>query len=117
MESNDRRLLDGLRQSAFSFSSSCFDGTCRIVIWFVFLLRISRLDLNLLRTHSDRVAGIGFLNKCTVLFQLRSNGAGSTSLGLYCGSSDALSGDPRAYKLEAAGVLIIVLASVLAPLH
>lgn len=40
----------------------------RFVIWFVFLLRVSRLDLNLVATHSDRAAGIGFLAQCAYGF-------------------------------------------------
>src|SRR5215203_711188 len=33
----------------------------RILNWFVFLRQVSRLDLNLVPTHSDRAAGLGFL--------------------------------------------------------
>lgn len=88
----------------------------RIVIWFVFLLRVSRLDLNLLPTHSDRVAGIGFLNKCAYSFSFGLMAQGALLSGFVAGQVMHFGGDPRAYKLEAAGLLIIALASVLAPL-
>lgn len=88
----------------------------RIVIWFVFLLRVCRLDLNLLPTHSDRVAGIGFLNKCAYSFSFGLMAQGALLSGYIAGQVMHFGGDPRAYKLEAAGMLIIVMASVLAPL-
>jgi hypothetical protein len=40
----------------------------RIVIWFWFLWRVSRLNLNLLPAHPDRAGGIGFLGKSSYAF-------------------------------------------------
>ena len=40
----------------------------RILIWFCFLLRVSRLKLHLLPAHPDRVGGLGFPGKSTIAF-------------------------------------------------
>lgn len=88
----------------------------RIFIWFVFLLRVSRLNLYLLPTHSDRVAGLGFLNKCAYSFTYWMIAQGAILSGFVAGQVIHFGSDPREYKLEAAGVVILVLAAVLAPL-
>lgn len=88
----------------------------RIFIWFVFLFRVSRLDLNLYATHTDRTGGIGFLNKCAYSFSLGLLAQGALLSGYIAGQVMHFGGDPRAYKLEAAGLLVVVLASVLLPL-
>ena len=88
----------------------------RIVIWFVFLWRISRLDLDLEATHSDRVAGLGFLNTCTYSFGYGLTAQGALLSGYIAGQVMRFGDDPRSYKLEAAGILILVVGSVLGPL-
>jgi hypothetical protein len=88
----------------------------RIVIWFAFLRRVSRLDLNLMATHSDRVAGIGFLNKCAYSFSYGLIAQGFLLSGFIAGKVMHFGGDPRNFKVEAAGLLILGVGSVLAPL-
>lgn len=88
----------------------------RIIIWFIFLLRVSRLDLNLLPTHSDRAAGLGFLNKCAYSFSYWMIAQGAIISGYIAGQVLHFGADPRDYKLESAGVVILVLISVLSPL-
>lgn len=88
----------------------------RIFIWFLFMLRVSRLDLNLYATHTDRAGGIGFLNKCAYSFGLGLLAQGALLSGYIAGQVMHFGGDPRAYKLEAAGLLVVVLTSVLLPL-
>ena len=88
----------------------------RIFIWLVFLFRVSRLDLNLLPTHSDRAAGLGFLNKCAYSFSYWMIAQGAILSGYIAGQVVHFGSDPRDYKLETAGVVILVLASVLSPL-
>jgi hypothetical protein len=39
-----------------------FRWAWRLVLWWIFLWRVSRLDLNLLATHPDRAAGLGYLS-------------------------------------------------------
>jgi hypothetical protein len=88
----------------------------RIFIWVVFLFRVSRLDLNLVPTHADRVAGLGFLNKCIYSFSYFLLAHGALLSGYIAGQVMHFGGDPRGYKLEAAAVLIFLLFVVLAPL-
>lgn len=54
----------------------------RFLLWFLFLLRVSRLDLNLIPTHADRTAGLGFLGVSTAAFApvLFAQGAGLAGL-------------------------------------
>ena len=40
----------------------------RFLLWFLFLFRVSRLDLNLIPTHADRTGGLGFLGASTTAF-------------------------------------------------
>lgn len=40
----------------------------RFLLWFVFLLRVARLDLRLVPTHADRTAGLGFLGGSVTAF-------------------------------------------------
>ena len=40
----------------------------RIYIWARFLWQTSRLELNLIPTHPDRAAGLGFLGACSAIF-------------------------------------------------
>jgi hypothetical protein len=88
----------------------------RIAIWFIFLSRVSRLDLNLLPTHSDRTAGLGFLNKCAYAFGCGMMAQGALLAGYIAGQVIHFGSDPRDYKVEAAGLAIMVVGSVLIPL-
>jgi len=40
----------------------------RFVVWYRFLWQVSRIDLNLVPTHPDRCAGLGFLGKSAYAF-------------------------------------------------
>ena len=40
----------------------------RFLLWFLFLFRVSRLDLHLIPTHADRTGGLGFLGASTSAF-------------------------------------------------
>ena len=42
----------------------------RLVVWALFLWRVSRLDLHLVPTHPDQAAGLGFLNEAFYAFGL-----------------------------------------------
>ncbi|MDM7921894.1 MAG: hypothetical protein QUS14_06305 [Pyrinomonadaceae bacterium] len=88
----------------------------RIFIWFIFLFRVSCLDLNLIPTHSDRAAGLGFLNKCAYAFCYWMIAQGAILSGFIAGQAIHFGANPLAYKVETAGVVILVLATVLTPL-
>ena len=40
----------------------------RFLLWFLFLFRVSRLELNLVPTHADRTGGLGFLGGSVTAF-------------------------------------------------
>lgn len=40
----------------------------RFLLWFLFLFRVSRLELNLVPTHADRTGGLGFLGASVTAF-------------------------------------------------
>ncbi len=40
----------------------------RFLLWFMFLFRVSRLELKLIPTHADRTGGLGFLGASTTAF-------------------------------------------------
>ncbi len=79
----------------------------RIFIWFVFLWRVSRLDLSLVATHSDRTAGIGFLNKCAHAFSLFLLGQGALLSGYIAGQVIHNRLDIQNFKLEAAALIVL----------
>jgi hypothetical protein len=88
----------------------------RLFLWFLFLLRVSRLDLRLMPLHPDRTGGLGFLSGSTNAFTpfLAAQGvvlAGMTaSLIFYAG------GNLMDYKLEIIGYLSFFVVVMLIPL-
>jgi hypothetical protein len=88
----------------------------RNVIWFIFLLRVSRLDLNLLATHSDRAAGIGFLAKCAYSFSYGLIAQGALLSGFIAGKVFHTGADIRSFKLEGTALILLMLVFVLGPL-
>jgi hypothetical protein len=88
----------------------------RILIWFCFLFRVSRLRLDLLPAHPDRAGGIGFLGKSTFAFAplLFAQGA---LLASQIASRIIYNGQSLlAFKLTIVGFVVFLVAAVLAPL-
>ncbi len=88
----------------------------RIVNWFVFLLRVSRLRLELIAIHSDRAAGLGFLGQCaygfsSVLFAEGALFSAFIANGVIHGGRTIME-----YKLEAAAYVGLFLLMILGPL-
>lgn len=88
----------------------------RIVNWFVFLQRVSRLRLDLIAIHSDRAAGLGFLGQCAYGFSavLFAEGALISAFianGVLHGGRTLME-----YKLEAAAYVGLFLLMILGPL-
>jgi hypothetical protein len=88
----------------------------RILIWFCFLLRVSRLRLHLLPAHPDRVGGLGFLGKSTIAFAplLFAQGAllsGQIASRIFYNGQSLLT-----FKLTILGFVIFLVFAVLAPL-
>lgn len=88
----------------------------RFLIWFRFLWQVSRINLNLIPSHPDRCAGIGFLGKTSYAFGpiLFSQGAllagVVASRVLYKGES------LPSFKLEIFGFVVFFVVIILGPL-
>jgi hypothetical protein len=88
----------------------------RILIWFCFLFRVSRLNLHLLPAHPDRVGGLGFLGRSTIVFAplLFAQGAllsGQIASRIFYNGQSLL-----AFKLTILGFVLFLVVAVLAPL-
>jgi hypothetical protein len=88
----------------------------RILIWFWFLLRVSRLKLHLQPAHPDRTGGLGFLGESTIAFAPLLFAQGALLSGqiasriLYDGKS------LLAFKMTIIGFVVFFVVAVLAPL-
>ena len=88
----------------------------RMLIWFLFLLRVSRLRLQLLPANPDRAGGIGFLGRSTIAFApfLFAQGAllaGQIASRIFYTGQSLLS-----FKLTIVGFVCFFVAAILAPL-
>jgi hypothetical protein len=88
----------------------------RIMIWFWFLLRVSRLKLHLLPAHPDRAGGLGFVGKSSFAFAplLFAQGAllaGQIASRIFYNGQSLL-----AFKMIIAGFVGFFVVAVLAPL-
>jgi hypothetical protein len=88
----------------------------RMLIWFSFLLRVSRLRLHLLPAHPDRAGGLGFIGKSAIAFTPFLFAQGALLAGqianriLYNGQSLI------SFKLTVVGFVSFFVAAILAPL-
>ena len=88
----------------------------RMLIWFLFLLRVSRLRLQLLPANPDGAGGIGFLGRSTIAFApfLFAQGAllaGQIASRIFYTGQSLLS-----FKLTIVGFVCFFVAVILAPL-
>jgi hypothetical protein len=88
----------------------------RMLIWFLFLLRVSRLRLRLLPANPDRAGGIGFMGRSTIaftplLFAQCALLAGQIASRIFYTGQSLLS-----FKLTILGFVCFFVAVVLAPL-
>jgi hypothetical protein len=88
----------------------------RMLIWFLFLLRVSHLRLQLLPANPDRAGGIGFLGRSTIAFApfLFAQGAllaGQIASRIFYTGQSLLS-----FKLTIVGFVCFFVAVILAPL-
>ncbi|WP_198013805.1 hypothetical protein [Desulforegula conservatrix] len=88
----------------------------RVFIWARFLWQSSRLDLDLIPTHPDRAAGIGFLGGSSSMFAplLMAHGAGVA--GLIANPIFFAGAKLPDFQLEILGVVLFLLMLVLGPL-
>jgi hypothetical protein len=88
----------------------------RILIWFCFLFRVSRLNLHLLPAHPDRVGGLGFLGKSSIVFAplLFAQGAllsGQIASRIFFNGQSLLS-----FKMTILGFVVFLVVAVLTPM-
>ena len=88
----------------------------RIVVWCIFLWRVSKLDLNLIATHSDRAGGIGFLAKTAWAFVYFLLAQGTQLSGYIAGRVVNHGQDPTGFKLVMASFVVFLLVLVFGPL-
>ncbi len=88
----------------------------RLFVWFLFLWRVSRLDLRLTPSHPDRAGGLGFLSAGPIAFAPVILAQSAVLSGLI-GASILFQGATLAsFRYEIAAFVILELAMVLGPL-
>jgi hypothetical protein len=88
----------------------------RLFIWMRFLWQVSRIELNLVPTHPDRVGGLGFLSNTVYAFALLAVAHGTILAGLLANRIFFLGAALPAFKVEIAVMVIFMLSVVLGPL-
>ncbi len=88
----------------------------RLLIWYGFLWRMSRLDLRLIATHPDRAAGLGFVGDAQRFFWIIVSAFAFATAGVL-GDEIVYGGVPLAsYWFAIAGYVALVLIVFLLPL-
>jgi hypothetical protein len=88
----------------------------RLFIWTRFLWQVSRLDLNLVPTHPDRVGGLGFLSNTVYAFTPLTVAHGALLAGLIANRIFYLGAALPDFKIEIAVLVGFLLCAVLGPL-
>jgi len=88
----------------------------RLFIWARFLWQSSRLELNLIPTHPDRAAGLGFLGVSSTAFAPLLMAHGALLAGLIANPIFFAGAKLTDFKMEIIGVVVILLLIVLGPL-
>ena len=88
----------------------------RFFIWFRFLWRVSRLNLNLIPSHPDRGAGLGFLGKSSWAFGPILFAQGALLAGLVASRVLYRGESLLSFKLEIGGFIAFFLVAILGPL-
>ena len=88
----------------------------RLFLWFVFLWRVSRLDLNLIPTHPDRAGGLGFLGQSTYAYSPVLLAQGVLISGQIAGRIFEQGASLIDFKVQIVGFVAFFLALVLGPL-
>lgn len=88
----------------------------RVVVWARFLLQVSRIKLALIPTHPDRSGGLGFLAMVSTAFAPLLAAEGFTVAAVMVGRIMYAGATFPQFKLELAGIVVLVLCAVLGPL-
>ncbi len=88
----------------------------RLLIWYGFLWRMSRLELRLIPTHPDRAAGLGFVGDAQRYFWIIVSAFAFTAAGVLA-DEIVYAGVPLpSFKFAIAGYVVLVLSVFLLPL-
>ena len=88
----------------------------RLALWVVFLVRVSRLDFDLVPTHPDRAGGLGFLGTNSLGFSVLLASVGVLLSGTIANFIFFDGARLPQYKLEIAGMVAALLLLILGPL-
>jgi hypothetical protein len=88
----------------------------RLVIWFRFLLQVSRLNLHLTAAHPDRAGGIGFLGKSSYAFAPILVAQGALLAGMIASRILFESRSLLSFKMDIAGFVSLSVLFILGPL-
>ncbi|HXZ79268.1 MAG TPA: hypothetical protein VEG30_05005 [Terriglobales bacterium] len=88
----------------------------RFFIWFRFLWQVSRINLNLIPSHPDRCAGIGFLGKTSYAFGPILFAQGALLAGLVASRVLYRGESLPSFKLQIFGFVVFFVVAILGPL-
>jgi hypothetical protein len=88
----------------------------RLVIWFRFLWRVSRLNLHLIPTHPDRCGGLGFLGRSAYAFSPLLFAEGATLSGLMASEILYRGASLLSFKWQVGGAVVFFIFVILGPL-
>jgi hypothetical protein len=88
----------------------------RILIWFRFLWRVSRINLNLIPTHPDRCAGLAFLGKGAYAFGPILFAQGAMLAGVLASRILYRGESLQSFKLQIAGFIAFFILAIFGPL-
>jgi len=98
------------------FQFMLFRWYYRLVIWARFLWQVSRIKLNVLPTHPDRSAGLGFLSNVVYAFIPLLLAQGVLLSGMMANRVLYTSAQLSQFKVDILGLVLLVVVLVLAPL-
>jgi hypothetical protein len=87
----------------------------RFLLWFLFLFRVSRLDLDLIPTHADRTGGLGFLGTSTTAFAPVLIAQGAMLAGLFASQIFHAGRSLPEFKVQIVGFLAFFVIVTLIP--
>jgi hypothetical protein len=88
----------------------------RLFLWMRFLWQVSRLPLRLMPAHPDRTGGLGFLAESPGAFSLVLVAQSALVAGVVAGHVFFHGASLPQFKLELAGIVVILMVLALAPL-
>jgi hypothetical protein len=88
----------------------------RLALWYRFLWKVSRLNLNLVSTHPDKAAGLAFLGHSSYAFRPILFAQGAMLSGVIATRVIYQGENLLAFKMEVIGMIVFFVLLVMAPL-